>query len=248
MRAVAVTILAALAAPSVPMGCATTGAPKRSWPKVRKQGETPAGLQTFRLTVYGMTCDDCALQAARKVRGIRGVVEANVDFGSKQALLRAEQGRVTLADIQSALSSLGFEGLPADQQPLAPLSEEEKKTLDIRTITHGERIDVRAHLAPGKITIFDYYADWCGPCHLLTPKLERLVLKYENVALRKVDLGDWESAAARQASSEFQLPGLPFTRVFDDRGNLLGQAQGNFIEQVESIIRSNANPKRRGRP
>ncbi len=207
-----------------------------------------AGLQTLRLTVYGMTCDGCAGQAARKVRGIRGVVEANVDFESKQAVVRVEPGRITLADIQSALKTLGFEGLPPDQRPLAPLSEEQKRTLDIRTISRGERIDARAHLAPGKITVFDYYADWCGPCHLLTPKLERLVLKYENVALRKVDLADWESAAARQASSEFQLPGLPFTRVFDDRGNLFGQVQGNFIGQIESIIRSNANPKRQRQP
>ena len=83
---------------------------------------------------------------------------------------------------------------------------------------------------------------------LLTPKLERLLLMYENVSLRKVDLADWESVAARQALSEFQRPGLPFTRVFDDRDILPGQVQGNFIEQVESIIRSNATTKRRERP
>ena len=130
------------------------------------------------------------------------------------------------------------------ERPVAPLSDAEKKTLDIQTLSQGNRFDVGEHLAPGKVTVFDYYADWCGPCHLLTPKLERLVLKYENVALRKVDIGTWESAAADQASSEFELPGLPFTRVFDNGGKLLGQVNGNFIEQIEAIVQANTRFKK----
>ena len=92
-------------------------------------------------------------------------------------------------------------------------------------------------MAAGKITIFDYYAEWCGPCHLLSPKLERLVLKYENVALRKLDLVDYDSKLAAQATRQFRMPGLPFTRVFDDRGKLLGQIHGNRLEDIEAIVR-----------
>ena len=109
--------------------------------------------------------------------------------------------------------------------------------------SQGKRFDLREHLASGKHTVFDYFADWCGPCHLLTPKLERLVLEYQNVALRKVDIGTWESAAADQAFAEFELPGLPFTRVFDERGKLLGQVHGNFIEQIEAIVQANAKSR-----
>ncbi len=234
--------IGAVAAATLAVGCAAAGS-------ARTKPATPAHeLETFRFVVYGMTCDACAKHAARKMQKLSGVVTANVDFDSKQATVQAKRATATFPDIQSALETLGFEALLAGHKPLAPLSDEEKKTLDIRTLSQGERINVREHLARGKVTVFDYYADWCGPCHLLTPKLERLVLEYENVALRKVDLANWESAAARQASSEFQLPGLPFTRVFDDRGNLLGQVHGNFIEEIESIIRANAKPKRRGRP
>ena len=107
-------------------------------------------------------------------------------------------------------------------------------------MSHGNAIRIKDHLARGKVTIFDYYADWCGPCHLLSPKLERLVLRYENVALRKVDLVDWKSKAARQATREFKLPGLPFTQVYDDRGKLLGQVEGNAIEEIEKLIRPHA--------
>jgi len=117
----------------------------------------------------------------------------------------------------------------------------------IKTISHGEAIQIKEHLVQGKITIFDYYADWCVPCRVLTPKLERLLLRYEGVILRKVDIVNWESAAAKQASRDFRLPGLPFTRIIDDKGNLLGQIQGNFIEKIEAIIREHAKPTRGNR-
>lgn len=218
-------------------GCASTGTSR--W----QGGGYTGRLETLRFAVYGMSCETCAGKALSKLREIRGVVRAGVDFDTKQASVDAKQGTVTLGDIRSALGTLGFEALSAGEHLAPPLSDTEKKTLDIQTLGQGRRFDLRKHLALGKVTIFDYYADWCGPCHLLTPKLERLILKYENVALRKVDIGTWESAAADQASSEFELPGLPFTRVFDGQGKLLGQVQGNYIEQIEEIVQANAKPQ-----
>jgi len=220
-------------------GCNSTGTAKRQ--SASYTGE----LETIRFAVYGMSCDTCVGKASSKLRELRGVVRAGVDFESKKATVEAKKSAVTLGDIQSALGTLGFEALPLGEQPTLPLSEAEKKTLDIQALRQGERLDLRKHLAQGKITLFDYYADWCGPCHLLTPKLERLVFKYQNVALRKVDIGTWESDAANQASSEFELPGLPFTRVFDIQGKLLGQVHGNQIEQIEAIVAANAKLKER---
>ena len=60
----------------------------------------------------------------------------------------------------------------------------------------------------------------------------------------KVGIAKWESPAARQVSAEFELPGLPFTRIFDEQGKLLGQVQDNFIERIQAIIRSHASPRR----
>ena len=230
-------IISGLAFATLVPGCTSTG-------NARTKTAAPAHeLETFRFVLYGMTCDACAKNATQKVQELPGVANAGVDFDSKQGMVQAARGTTAFAEIQSALKTLGFEAMRAGERPVAPLSDAEKKTLDIQTLSQGKRFALREHLAPGKVTVFDYYADWCGPCHLLTPKLERLVLKYENVALRKVDIGTWESAAADQASSEFELPGLPVTRVFDNRGKLLGQVHGNFIEQVEAIVQANAKPK-----
>ncbi len=202
--------------------------------------EQPSPLE---FGVLGMHCDACAGRAREALAALPGATEAAVDFASGRGRVAAD-GPLGRDDVRRALGTLGFEARFGDE-PLDsdPLPDAVRARLDIRTVSRGEPVRIKQALAPGKLTIFDYYADWCGPCHLLSPKLERLVLRYDNVALRKVDIVDYESRAARQATREFRLPGLPFTRVFDERGRLLGEVQGNDIEAIETILRPHVRPR-----
>ena len=199
-------------------------------------------------SVLGMSCGTCADSATRALTTVPGVLDPTVDFDSKRAHVRSD-GTVTREQIRDALATLGFEARFEEEiLDSDPLPEQIRAGLDIQTISHGEKIRVKDHLAPGKITIFDYYAEWCGPCHLLSPKLERLVLKYENVALRKLDLVDYDSKLAAQATRDFKMPGLPFTTVFNDRGKLLGQIHGNLLEDIEAIVRPLARIRQQEAP
>lgn len=155
-------------------GCHAPNRTQRAPSRTSNPDTVTHQLGTFRLAVYGMTCDRCAEIATRKVRELSGVVHVDVDYDSKQGVVRGEPGRITLADIQSALQTLGFEGLPPDQRPIIPLADDKREALDIRTISLGERID--------------------------------------------------------------------------ERGRLLGQVQGNFIERIEAIIRSHASPSGEAQP
>jgi thioredoxin 1 len=113
---------------------------------------------------------------------------------------------------------------------------EERARLDIKVASNGEAFDLRRHLAPGKYTVVDFWAEWCGPCHVLTPKIERLVQQRSDVALRTIDLKNWESAAAKQATKEFKLPGLPYVRVYGPDGEFVGEVVGNDIEKIERLV------------
>ncbi len=189
---------------------------------------------TLEFSVAGMSCADCAQSATKALKKIRGVRTITVDFASQHAVLEATR-EITREQIEEALSTLGFEARFPGDTILQPLSEEEKAGLDIATASQGKAFALADHLAAGKITIFDYYADWCGPCRLLTPKLERLLLKYDELALRTVDISSWESEAAQQAN----LPGLPYVRIYGPQGKLLGSVQGNQILRVEEVIQRN---------
>jgi len=214
-------------------------------PATDEGGEESGTSSTLEFSVLGMHCESCAEAAEKALAEAPGVLAAVVDFEQRHAEVRTN-GDVTPGDVRDALGALGFEARFGNEELASdPLPEEIRSLLDVQTVARGERIKLKQHLAPGKITIFDYYADWCGPCHLLGPKLERLALRYENVAVRKVDIVDYESEAAKQATRDFRLPGLPYTRVFDEDGKLLGEVQGNRIEAIEKVVAPHARERER---
>jgi thiol-disulfide isomerase/thioredoxin len=96
---------------------------------------------------------------------------------------------------------------------------------DVRTITHGEEVDLEAHVVRGKYTVFDFYAAWCPPCRVLSPALERLaVSQIERLAIRKVDIVDWTMPVASQHGVE----SLPFLVLFDPEGRKVATGEEVF--------------------
>lgn len=189
----------------------------------------------FEFEVAGLACDGCAKTAADALRNLRGVVTADVTFATRRARVEANRP-IEDAELRSALAKFGFEARFSGDAVVKPLTPEERAALDIRVASRGEAFDVRRHLARGKFTIFDFWAEWCGPCHVLTPKIERLVQKRSNVALRTIDLREWDSPAGRQATKEFKIPGLPYVRVYGPDGKFVGQVLGNDIDKLERLV------------
>lgn len=93
---------------------------------------------------------------------------------------------------------------------------------DVATITRGSEVDLEQHLVPGKMVLFDFYAEWCGPCRALEPKLKRLAERHaDSLALRKLDIVDWSSPVSRQ----YGISSVPHLKLYGPGGEVI--AQGN---------------------
>lgn len=74
--------------------------------------------------------------------------------------------------------------------------------------------------------VVDFYADWCGPCRLLAPKLETRIGKEEKVHLAKVNVDNLDELAAQH-----QVTTIPHVVSYKD-----GKVQDKFIGNKDNDV------------
>jgi thiol-disulfide isomerase/thioredoxin len=106
------------------------------------------------------------------------------------------------------------------------------KGQNIELIARGQQVDIKKHLALGNVTIIDFYAEWCGPCKMISPMLEHLAQTDPEIALRKIDIVTWQSPVARQ----YNVEGVPRVEVYGRKGQLIGAMQGVNPDGVLKLV------------
>lgn len=82
------------------------------------------------------------------------------------------------------------------------------------------------------VTLVDVFADWCGPCRMLTPVLKRVAKDMEGKAtVAKLDIDD-----AQRIATQLQVTSVPTMILFKD-GKEVGRMVGLKDEDaVKSFI------------
>lgn len=90
------------------------------------------------------------------------------------------------------------------------------------------------HRVEGKYTVFDIYAEWCGPCRLVDDRLREIVAARSDVAVRKLNVVDFDTPLARELGPSFEA--LPYVVVFSPRGKR-ADIQGLDFEKLDKTLR-----------
>jgi len=99
-------------------------------------------------------------------------------------------------------------------------------------ISHGTQVDINQHLALGNVTVVEFYADWCGPCRMISPSLEQMVQTDPEVALRKIDIVRWGTPVTHQ----FNISAVPQVNVYNRGGSLVGTVRGVDFDSVKRYV------------
>jgi thioredoxin 1 len=108
----------------------------------------------------------------------------------------------------------------------------------VRVISNGgQPVDLPSLLAEGKVTIVDFFAEWCGPCRQISPHLERLAKDDPDVVLVKIDIANWNTPVTQQ----FGIRSVPSMRVFNRARRQVGDATHDLnllMQHVQQAKRS----------
>jgi putative thioredoxin len=88
--------------------------------------------------------------------------------------------------------------------------------VDVDTATFDEDVIDRSRERP---VVVDFWADWCGPCHALTPVLESAA-EDRDVQLVKVDVD-----ANQQLAERYGVRGIPAVKAFRN-GHVVAEFTG----------------------
>ena len=82
---------------------------------------------------------------------------------------------------------------------------------DKNLIKHLTDESFKKEIAKG-VTLVDFHADWCGPCRMLAPVLDKIAIDVKGKAsIAKVDIDSEQKTAA-----EFQITSVPTLILFKD--------------------------------
>jgi copper chaperone CopZ len=198
------------------------------------------------VTIEGMTCMDCETKvrnALATVEGL-GVVTASL---VEQAACMEVTAPTSTEDVEAAIASISYEAVSVESVDLCPaaLSPGAPKRLwastaglDVVIISRGETVELLDHRATDKFTVYDFGADWCGPCHIASKRLRAYLSAHPDTAVRAIALdgaSSDESFALPAAKQHLEWAGgLPWFEVYSPGGKRI--YKGNKVGKVLSSI------------
>ena len=86
------------------------------------------------------------------------------------------------------------------------------------------------------LLVVDFYADWCGPCRMLSPVMEELAAEFENKAkFAKLNVDNIDEVAS--AFRIMSIPCVVFIKDGKEVKKLVGvKSADDYADEIDAIL------------
>jgi thiol-disulfide isomerase/thioredoxin len=101
--------------------------------------------------------------------------------------------------------------------------------------TMGEDIgELDPHVVPGKVTVFDFVANWCVACREIERHLYTILQKRSDLAVRKLHVVTWEDPIVKRYL--MKVAALPYVVVYGKDGKRVTAISGVKLEALDKAV------------
>ena len=184
-------------------------------------------------SIQGADCATCGDKVRAEVKKIKGVKKAEFDVHKVELTVELADS-VPDAEILAAAERAGLRAIVGAGQGAYLPHEPYPAGADVQELNKdGAAVGPLAALrVADKFTVFDVYADWCVPCRDVDARLRAVVAERQDVAVRKLNVVDFDSPLAR----ELGVDTLPFVVVFAPDGKK-SEIRGARIDKIDKALK-----------
>jgi thiol-disulfide isomerase/thioredoxin len=189
------------------------------------------------LSLSGLDCADCGVEKiVPALKTQPGVHDVRFDRVKVEVTVDADLGVEPQALVQ-AVEQAGYHASIGPGHGAYQAMATYPEAADVKTIARGGQ-DVELAPVLGKATVVDFYAEWCGPCHEVDEHLAQLLAKRSDIAVRKIEIVDWNSPAAKHYLTKASE--IPYQIVFDKQGRQVAIVSGFDLGKLDAAIEAAA--------
>jgi len=185
------------------------------------------------LSLQNIDCEACGEEVTEAIKREPGFLGATFDRDKAELTVSYDPAEVTPQRLLAASRMAGRQVVVGaghgSYQPDAKFPPD----LDVKWLsTNGGDVELSEHLAGGKVTVFDFYAPWCGPCREVDKEMLKLLKASPDLALRKLNVVEWDTPLVKH----YRMASLPYTVVYSKKGKLVRKITGLDLKRLNQAI------------